>query len=791
MKHLIAGMILCIGVGLSAYAESISIGEADFEGAPNRGNVSVLPWKKADGSSTIGIESYSTLGTDVDAVPGGGTYCHYNNNASESIYQVLSANLAANTVYTLSAVAIDRSNQTFQPSELRLGYVPGTDSGTTGDMVANDFFGEYLLTATVLTNTTPVNGAAGDDGYVTWSSTFTTVGSPAGVGFPIRIEIVGSGVQSLFDNVALSAEFIPVPSISSLDGAAGITATNALLYGELTSTGGAPTTVFCYWNPNSDPGENTAGWMYTNSFGVADGLGKYTNDTADTAALTPSTQYYYRYCATNSFGTNWSDAVSFWTYSAPEVSNSTGAVPESVTSATLYGELSAGGGAAAWLCWATNDAGTSATSDWDNVVSIGFVSQGEAFSTNVTGLATNTTYFYRCYVTSLYGTDWSDDSESFSGTPAGGTGGGGDIVSGAELNFDANNSASGIDDDNWNSLTANSTQDFDFGADVTLESVSSSETTITNAYRFTGGAGDANNTSWDGLFGDGSATTWELWLKPDDTGDGNQVVYESGGSGRGYAIWYAVGTPSDGTGTFHFTIDGGVDLQIETVSAEIDVSDFRQISLTSEVDGSGTIDVLKIYVDGALVDDNLSATLSDDVGNDNDNSDISDWCGANGTGLGNANDSLADAVSDGEFDGDIAVFRVWPSVLTAAEISINYLAMLPGGSTIANLAPTGITDSAASLNASLDATGTNYALYVYYGNTDGGTNAGAWASTNSLGSYTDVSTNVSYAASLSPDQTWYYTFMASNTAGVTWAEPSWRFSTLPANGIQGTVFKFR
>ena len=120
------------------------------------------------------------------------------------------------------------------------------------------------------------------------------------------------------------------------------------------------------------------------------------------------------------------------------------------------------------------------------------------------------------------------------------------------------------------------------------------------------------------------AQAGEFWLKPADTGDAGQVIFESGGSGVGYAIWYAPGTIGDDSGTLNFTIDGGTGAQIETVSATIDTTEFRQITLLYQEGASkkGRLTCLAIYVDGQFVDDNLSATVSDDAGNDNDNTSI-------------------------------------------------------------------------------------------------------------------------------------------------------------------------
>ena len=214
---------LILAAGTANAATPITIGEAGFEGAPNRGGVSLPPWKRgSNGSNSVGVESYASLGAKVDTVPGGGSYLHYNNNSGESIYQVLLATVAANTTYTFSLQAIDRSDLIFQSSELRLGYVSGVDDGSTGDNITNDFFGEFLLTPTVLNNTTPVNGAGASDGIENWVSTFTTGASPAGLGQSLRIEIVGTGVQSLYDNVSLTYETVPEPSTTALLGLGGL-----------------------------------------------------------------------------------------------------------------------------------------------------------------------------------------------------------------------------------------------------------------------------------------------------------------------------------------------------------------------------------------------------------------------------------------------------------------------------------------------------------------------------------------------------------------------------------------
>ncbi|HAS82876.1 MAG TPA: hypothetical protein DCS43_09460, partial [Verrucomicrobia bacterium] len=103
----------------------------------------------------------------------------------------------------------------------------------------------------------------------------------------------------------------------------------------------------------------------------------------------------------------------FWP--SPVVDNSTGAVSQTASSAALQGVLTQGYSANTWFCWGTSDGGANSTSAWQNVIPIGTVTQNMVFTTNVTGLATNVTYWYRCYAMNANGTAWSS-SRAFSGS---------------------------------------------------------------------------------------------------------------------------------------------------------------------------------------------------------------------------------------------------------------------------------------------------------------------------------------------------------------------------------------
>jgi len=93
------------------------------------------------------------------------------------------------------------------------------------------------------------------------------------------------------------------PTVTNASGATGVTATTATLNGNLTSNGGADTTVHIYWGDN----DGGTGIWDTDVSLVALPVGAFSTSIT---SLTTGMTYYYRSYATNSVGTAWASSTS-------------------------------------------------------------------------------------------------------------------------------------------------------------------------------------------------------------------------------------------------------------------------------------------------------------------------------------------------------------------------------------------------------------------------------------------------------------------------------------------------
>jgi len=193
-----------------------------------------------------------------------------------------------------------------------------------------------------------------------------------------------------------------VPSVTTTV-ASSITSNSATLGGNVTNDGGASVTV--------------RGVVYSSTDATPTiGEGGVTNDTNGSGtgifsesigSLSPGTTYYFQAYATNSEGTAYGGVESFITLAAPSVT--TQAVT-SITQTTATGNgnitsLGAPNPTAHGVCW--NTGGTPTTAD--NSTDEGAVGATGAFTSNMTSLSPNTTYYVRAYATNTVGTSYGNE----------------------------------------------------------------------------------------------------------------------------------------------------------------------------------------------------------------------------------------------------------------------------------------------------------------------------------------------------------------------------------------------
>ncbi len=118
--------------------------------------------------------------------------------------------------------------------------------------------------------------------------------------------------------------------------------------------------------------------------------------------LTPDILYHVRAYATNSVGTNYGNDVAFTTINI----NTTGASNITLTTATSGGTISGDGGnpiTARGVCWSASPGPTTINSKTTDGSGIG------TFTSNLTGLTGNTTYYVRAYATNSLGTMYGNE----------------------------------------------------------------------------------------------------------------------------------------------------------------------------------------------------------------------------------------------------------------------------------------------------------------------------------------------------------------------------------------------
>ena len=201
--------------------------------------------------------------------------------------------------------------------------------------------------------------------------------------------------------ITFTTEQIPDPEspIVTTADVTDITQTTAVSGGNVTDDGGASVTArgVC-WSTSQNP------TISDNHTSDGNGTGSFTSNLTN---LTANTTYYVRAYATNENGTSYGEQKSFTTLQNIELPTVTTAEVTDITQTTAVsgGNVTDDGGAAVTargLCWSTSQNPT---------VSDNHTSDGNgtgSFTSNLTNLTANTTYYVRAYATNENGTSYGE-----------------------------------------------------------------------------------------------------------------------------------------------------------------------------------------------------------------------------------------------------------------------------------------------------------------------------------------------------------------------------------------------
>ncbi len=216
------------------------------------------------------------------------------------------------------------------------------------------------------------------------------------------------GYDAVFD-VGLVSAGPPIPAVVTNSPATAIQAASAFLNGKIISSGGNLPQVAIYYGP-ADGGVNAGAWSNNVSLGPQTG-----NFTTMVTGLKTNTAYFFTAHASNTAGISWAkpsgNFVTPATVTVPTVTNLP-ATSVSFASATLNGQVLNTGNE--WpivtIFYGTTDGGTN-SAVWSNHISL--PAQSGVFSSQVVGLAQNTTYYFTTFVSNSAGVSWGGPSQSF------------------------------------------------------------------------------------------------------------------------------------------------------------------------------------------------------------------------------------------------------------------------------------------------------------------------------------------------------------------------------------------
>ena len=192
--------------------------------------------------------------------------------------------------------------------------------------------------------------------------------------------------------------------------ASDITTDSATLNGEVLDIGEDAPSITIRWG-DEDGGTDPNAWDNSEALPGTQGVGAFSATTS--TLLSPNTTYFFTTFGTNAAGDSIaSSSLSFATLPAPPTVTNIVATDITANSAIVGSSVTDTGGEVPtiFIYWGTVDAGINAGA-WQQSLLLG--AQSGMSTTNLTGLAGGTTYFYRAFVTNNGGSGWASSSSKF------------------------------------------------------------------------------------------------------------------------------------------------------------------------------------------------------------------------------------------------------------------------------------------------------------------------------------------------------------------------------------------